>query len=88
MNRRALILLVIAIPVLLFANAYQAYKYNRLEREVKQLEADQLTLIEENKRAILAITVLTSPQRVGPLAEELGLTRADLDSIIRMGDGQ
>jgi len=86
MNRRVFVVLVLAIPVLLFANVYQAYRYSRLEREVRELENEQLALIEENKRAILAVTVLTSPQRVGPLAEEdLDLTRVNLDSIIRMG---
>lgn len=85
MNRRLLILAAIAIPLLLFANAYQAYRYNTLEREIRELEEQQLALIEENKRAILAITILSSPQRIGPIAEEeLSLIRLDLDSLILM----
>lgn len=89
MNRRLLMLAAIAIPLLLFANAYQAYRYNTLEREIQELEEQQLALIEENKRAILAITILSSPQRIGPIAEEeLSLTRLDLDSLILMGDPQ
>ncbi len=85
MSRRFTIALVILVPILLFANALQAYRYNRLEQEITSLEREQLALIEENKRAILAISVLSSPQRVGPLAEEeLGLERPDEERIIRM----
>jgi cell division protein FtsL len=85
MSRRILILLVIAVPLLLFANVLQAFRYSRLEREISRLEQEQLALIEENKRAILAISVLSSPQRVGPLAvDELGLERIDEEEIIRM----
>ena len=85
MSRRITIALIILVPVLLFANALQAYRYNQLEREITRLEREQLALIEENKRAILAISVLASPQRVGPLAEEeLGLERPDQGDIIRM----
>jgi cell division protein FtsL len=93
MSRRITLALVILVPILLFANAFQAYRYNQLEQEINRLERQQLSLIEENKRAILAISVLSSPQRVGPLAEdELGLERPDEENIIRMrttssGDG-
>jgi cell division protein FtsL len=83
--RRIVLLLVVAIPVLLFANAIQAYRYSRLEQEVDRLQNEQQSLIEENKRAILAISVLSSPQRIGPLAEnELGLRRVNGSDIIRM----
>jgi cell division protein FtsL len=87
-TRRVVLLLVIAIPVLLFANALQAYRYSQLEREVGRLQDRQVALIEENKRAILALSVLSSPQRIGPLAEnELGLVRVDGAEIVRMQAG-
>lgn len=83
--RRIVLLLVVAIPVLLFANVLQAYRYSRLEQEVGRLQNEQQSLIEENKRAILAISVLSSPQRIGPLAEnQLGLRRVSGSDIIRM----
>lgn len=85
MQRRIIVVLIVAIPILLFANVYQAYRYTQLEREIGRLESEQLALIEENKRAILAVTVLTSPQRVGPLAvDELALRRLTGDDIIRL----
>lgn len=85
MRRPLVVLLIILVPVLLFANVAQAFRYGRLERQVAELEREQLALIEENKRAILAITVLTSPRRVGDLAEGvLELERISTDGITRL----
>ena len=85
MKRSLVALLVILVPVLLFANVFQAFRYGRLEREIERLEDEQLTLIEENKRAILAISVLTSPNRVGELAEGvLELERPAPQDVIRL----
>jgi cell division protein FtsL len=84
-TRRLALLLVVAIPVLLFVNAFQAYRYSQLEREIDRLQVEQQILIEENKRAILALSVLSSPRRIGPLAEEeLGLERIENEDIIHM----
>ena len=85
MSRRIVLLLIVAIPVLLFVNVFQAYRYSQIEQEIDRLRNEQQALIEENKRAILAISVLSSPQRIGPLAEnELGLNRVDGSDIVRM----
>ena len=84
MTRKFLVMLVVAVPVLLFANAFQAYRYSQLQNEISTLLDEQQSLIEENKRAILAISVLSSPQRIGPLAEELGLSRVEGAEVIRM----
>jgi cell division protein FtsL len=85
MRRRFTIALIILVPLLLFGNVLQAYRYNQLEDEISRLESEQLSLLEQNKRAILAISVLSSPDRIGPLAEdELGLVRPDQDEIIHM----
>lgn len=83
MRRSVFLALVVLVPVLLFMNVLQAYRHSRLEREIVALERQQATLIEENKRVILAISVLTSPARVGELAtEELGLVRVTPADII------
>lgn len=85
MRRSTLVTLVVLVPVLLFANVFQAYRYTRLEQRLRVLERDQSALIEENKRAILAITVLSGPDRVGDLARgELGLERIEPDQVIRL----
>ncbi len=88
MSRRIVLLLIVAIPVLLFVNVFQAYRYSQIEQEIDRLQNEQRALIEENKRANLAISVLSSPQRIGPLAEnELGLNRVDGSDIVRMRVG-
>lgn len=85
MKRPLLALLIILVPILLFANVVQAFRYGRLERRVQELEREQLALIEENKRAILAISVLTSPDRIGELAEDvLGLERIEPSAVTRV----
>jgi cell division protein FtsL len=85
MRRHLIVLLIILVPVLLFANVFQAFRHGQLERRIDRLERRQLSLIEENKRAILAISVLTSPRRIGELAEDtLGLVRINPDSITRI----
>ena len=85
MRRPLIVLLVILVPALLFANVLQAFRYGTLERRVRELEHEQIALIEENKRAILAISVLTSPRRVGDLAEnQLGLERIAPESVMRL----
>lgn len=85
MKRPVTALLILLVPVLLFANVYQAFRHGRLERRIAELEREQLSLIEENKRVILAISVLTSPRRVGDLADqELGLERIRPDAVLRL----
>lgn len=85
MRRPLIALLALLVPILLFANVLQAFRYGTLERRVRELEQEQTALIEENKRAILAISVLTSPRRVGELAEnELGLERIGPESVTRL----
>lgn len=85
MKRPLISFLIILVPVLLFSNVLQAFRYGRLERRIEELEAEQLTLIEENKRAILAVSVLTSPRRIGELAErDLGLERIDPTGITKL----
>ncbi len=85
MRRPMTALLILLVPVLLFANVYQAFRHGRLERRIAQLEREQLSLIEENKRVILAISVLTSPRRISDLADqELGLERIRPDAVLRL----
>ena len=82
MRRSLLVVLVIAVPLLLGANVVQAFRYNRLDRQIVRMEQEQQTLLEENKRIILAIAVLSSPDRIGEIASgELDLSRIDPEEI-------
>ena len=67
---RILIVVLILLPVLLFANVWQGYRFVQLSRDVARLEARQRQAIEENKRLIATIAVLRSPERIREVAEE------------------
>lgn len=74
-----------AIPFLLILNARQAEKYRDLKNEIISLEKKQKDLINENKKLISDISVLSSADRIEKIAEEdLGMKKADSEDIIRL----
>jgi cell division protein FtsL len=74
--KRAVLVLLTVLPLFFFANVLQAFRYHQLEQEISRLEQAQTRLIEENKRSIAGISLLSSPRRIRVLAEEeLGLER-------------
>lgn len=73
------------IPGLLILNGIQAEKYMQIQREVKELEKKQISLVEENKKLITFISQLSSAQRIGNIAEnELGMHKAETEEIVRV----
>jgi cell division protein FtsL len=85
MRRWYLLLLIVLIPVVAFANVWQVFRYKQLENCIKQLEAVQKEYIEKNKRLIAGIAVLQSPRRLEEIArEELGLSKLEPGRIIRI----
>lgn len=79
------IFVAILIPGLLILNAIQAERYMEIEREVQALEEKQAQLVEENKKLITDISLLSSSQRIGNIAEnELEMHKAESDEIIRV----
>lgn len=78
-------LLTLSIPLLLFLYAVQAQKYTTLTTEVSELEERQEKLIEENKRLVNEISILSSAERIEKIAsEELKMHKAQSDDIIRV----
>lgn len=79
------LLLVCAIPGLLFLYAVQAKKNTDLLREITLLENKEAKLIEENKKLVSDISVLTSAERIERIAEEeLGMHKAESEDIVRV----
>ncbi len=73
------------IPALFVLYAFQADRYMKIENEVHALEAEQVRLVEENKRLITDISLLSSSERIGEIAEtELGMHKAESDEIVRV----
>ena len=78
-------LFAITIPLMLGLYAYQAKRYLDLTKEIQELEYKQEKLIEDNKKLVSEISVLSNAERIEKIAvEELGMHKAEKDDIIRV----
>jgi cell division protein FtsL len=78
-------LLILASLSLFFLNTWQGNRYQKLEREVQRLELEQKNWLEQNKKVIAALAVLSSPERIKTLAEEsLGLKPLQAKDLIEI----
>ena len=78
-------LFVLLIPFMLFMYGFQAKRYSKLKIEIKALEQKQEKLIEENKKIVNEISILSSADRIEKMAvEELGMHKAQADDIVRV----
>lgn len=83
--RFAILLLVLSVPFMLCLYALQAKQYTNLTKEVRALELKQEKLIEENKKLVSDIAILSSADRIEKMAvEELGMHKAEKEDIIRV----
>ena len=77
--------IIFTIPLLLGLAAWQSTRYTALNNETIRLEAAQEELVEENKRTIANIAVLSSSGRIENIAlNELGLTKALPENILQI----
>lgn len=87
--KKLILLVVLAVPVLLYLNVWQAFRYRLVETEIELLEENQQDWIEKNKKIIVGIEVLGSPERIDNLASEIdGLGKTDLPVAIRVKVGE
>jgi len=87
MNRRYAFfyLLVISLPFFLGIVAWQSTRYAELDRNVRRLEASQEEWVENNRRLIAGIAVLSSSGRIGQVAvRDLGLTRIRPENVLQV----
>jgi cell division protein FtsL len=81
----ALFSLALAIPCLLVLDSVQGRRFASVEREVAQLEKKQVDLVENNRKLITGISVLSSSDRIEKYAEEeLGMRKAASHEIVRI----
>jgi cell division protein FtsL len=80
--------LCLAVPGLIFLNAWQGYRFNALNDQVAALEKQQKDLLEANRDTIGQIAFESSPERVAEKAASLGLVPADPSAVIRLQAGQ
>lgn len=75
----------VLIPALLVIQAVQSYRYKRLCSEIQMLETKQTELVEQNRKLISDISVLSSSERIEEIAEnELGMHKASTEDIVRV----
>ncbi len=73
------------IPLLLVVQAFQSYRYKKLKTEIRRLENKQVELVEQNRKLISDISVLSSSERIEKIAEgELGMHKASTEDIVRV----
>lgn len=85
MKKRCMVLLLMAtIPLAAFLLVDQVYRYDRLSREVSRLHHRQTELFEQNKRAVVNIAILKSPERIDRLARELGLQKGRREPLLEI----
>ena len=61
---------MLSVPVLMFLNVRQSYRYERLETEVEKYEIEQKEWLEDNKRMLSTYSVFSSPARVQKITED------------------
>ena len=76
---------VLSIPLMLCLYAMKAREYTELTKNIEELEAKEEKLIQENKKLINDIAILTSAERIEKIAvDELGMHKAESDDIVRV----
>lgn len=77
--------LAAAIPALLIAYAVQTKRYADLSREIADLETKQERLMEQNKKLVSDISLLSTTDRIEKIAtDELGMHKAESEDIVRV----
>lgn len=77
--------LVLAIPLMLFAVVWQSSRFSALKREALTIELRQEEVIDSNKLLISGISLLSTPERIEKVAvSELSMRRALKDEILRI----
>lgn len=73
------------IPLLLILYGFQTKRYSELSKEVSRLERTQEELVEQNKKLVGDISILSSTDEIEKKAvEELGMHKAETEDIVRV----
>ncbi len=80
-----LFLMVLSVPVILFFNTWQNFRYRSLYSEVLKLESRQEKWIEVNKSLIVGIEIFKSPKRIERIAvRDLKLHLATPSEVLKI----
>ena len=77
--------LVLTIPVFLGFTAWQSFRYTELEKDVRRLEAVQEDWVQNNKKLMASIAVLSSSSRIERVAMfDLALSKLLPENILQV----
>jgi len=77
--------IVLSIPLFLGIVAWQSVRYTELDRGVRRLEAAQEDWVENNKKLIAGIAVLSSSRRIEQVAvRDLGLVKIAPEDVLQV----
>lgn len=77
--------LVLSIPLFLGLVVRQSIRFNGLTEEVRRMERVQEERVENNKRLIAGIAVLSSPERIEAISRnELGLVKKTPEDVLQI----
>ena len=85
--------IVLSIPFFLGVVAWQSTRYAALDKSVRRLEAAQEDWVENNKKLIAGIAILSSSKRIEQVAvHDLGLSKMRPEDVLQVriegGQGQ
>lgn len=86
-----IVFFIISIPLLLFFNIKQGYKYERVNAEIKNYEYEQKEWFEDNKRMLSVFSVYSSPSRVKQIADknpDLEMQKQGQAVILQFGEDE
>ena len=88
MRRAVLFALVFTIPVYVFLNIWQGFRFEEMAKRVQQMEREQNEWFERNKYLMASIAIYSSPVRIEQLAPQLDLHRIDQSRVLRVQVGE
>jgi len=84
-QRMLLYFFAVTLPLFLALDVWQASRYQEVKSDLARLESDQRNWLENNKRLIAGIAVLSSPDRIERIArDELGLKKKPPEDVLQI----
>ncbi len=85
MKRLPILFVALLVISLFFMGTWQGFRYQQLVREVRLMEEEQKSWLEENKKLIAGLAVFSSPERIEHIArEQLQLNRIDRSRVLKV----
>ena len=85
MRRLWFSLMLISVPLLIFLQVLQSYRYTVALEKMDSLEAIQLEKLEENRKVLAGIAVYDAPARIHRVTQDLlELERAEPERVLQV----